>query len=154
MTEKKELMNRTLLLQRTFNAPRKLVWEAWTQPEHIAAWWGPRGMKTAVVELDFRPGGRWKYIMTAPDGSEFPAKGVFSEIIEFEKIVSSADFAPVTESVIIVALFEDLGDQTKLTFSVIHASEEYCRKQENMGVMNGWGANFDGLEAYLARMTN
>ncbi|KAA3614124.1 MAG: activator of HSP90 ATPase [Calditrichaeota bacterium] len=143
---------RILTLVRNFSAPRKLVWEAWTQSEHIAKWWGPMGMKTRVVDLDFKEGGNWKYIMTAPNGSEFPAHGVFTEIIELEKIVSSADFEPVTHGVIITALFEDLDDKTKLTFSVTHPTEEYCSKQEKMGVMNGWGANFDGLENYLSQL--
>ena len=144
-----DFSKRVLVLVRTFNAPKKLVWEAWTQPEHIGQWWGPRGMTTKVEKMDFRVGGKWKYLMITADGKEFPASGVFSEIKEFEKIVSSADFEPVTHDVIISAVFEDLGDKTKLTFSVIHPSEEYCTKQEKMGVMNGWGANFEGLEKYL-----
>lgn len=152
MTEINEIDNRVLTLQRTFNASRKLVWEAWTSAEHIAEWWGPRGMITKVTELDFRVGGKWQYVMTAPDGSDYPSEGIFTEIVEFEKIVSSADFAPVTSEVIITALFEDLGDKTKFTFSVTHPTEEYCRQQEKMGVMNGWGSNFDGLEDYLGTL--
>ena len=150
MNETNDLNKRVLVLVRTFKAPLKLVWEAWTQPEHIALWWGPRGMSTKVSELDFRTGGRWKYIMTAPNGARFESGGVFTEIISYKKIVSTADFEPVTHGVIISALFEDLGNKTKLTFSVTHPTEEYCRKQERMGVMNGWGANFDELEKYLS----
>jgi len=144
-----DMNKQILVLVRTFNAPIKLVWEAWTKAEHIALWWGPRGMKTKVEEMDFKTGGKWKYIMTAQNGQEFPAQGIFTEIIKFEKIVSTADFEPVTHDVIITALFEDFGEKTKLTFSVTHPTEEYCSKQEKMGVMNGWGANFDGLENYL-----
>ncbi len=143
---------RVLVLTRVFKAPRKLVWEAWTKAGHIALWWGPRGMKTKVIELDFKPGGKWKYVMTSPNGAEFPASGVFTEIIEFEKIISSADFEPVTHNVIITAIFEDVGQNTKLTFSVAHPTEEYCSKQEKIGVMNGWGANFDELELYLHKL--
>ena len=97
--------NRVLSLERTFSAPIKLVWEAWTQPEHIAQWWGPKGMETEVLQHDFKAGGAWKYSMKMPDGSEFIADGVYKEIVEFEKIISSANFKPMTEGVEIQALF-------------------------------------------------
>ncbi len=144
-----EANNRTLTLKRTFNAPIKLVWETWTQPEHIANWWGPKGMETKVIEHDFKVGGQWKYVMLMPDGNEFIADGVYSEIVELEKIVSSANFKPMTEGVEIQALFEENGDKTNFTFNVVHPTEEYCRQQEQMGFMNGWGAVFDRLETYV-----
>ncbi|MCG8388974.1 MAG: SRPBCC domain-containing protein [Cytophagales bacterium] len=97
--------NRVLSLERTFSAPIKLVWEAWTQPEHIAQWWGPKGMETEVLQHDFKAGGAWKYSMKMPDGSEFIADGVYKEIVEFEKIISSANFKPMTGGVEIQALF-------------------------------------------------
>ena len=141
--------NRTVSLKRTFNAPIKLVWEAWTQPEHIAQWWGPKGMNTKVIEHDFRVGGKWKYTMEMPDGNEFISEGVYSVIDEFEKIFSSANFKPMTEGVEIQALFEEDGDKTNFTFNVVHATEEYCKQQEKMGIMNGWGAVFDRLDTYF-----
>ncbi len=82
-----DLSNRTLTLENTFKAPIELVWEAWTQPKHIAQWWGPKGMKTEVVEHNFFPGGTWKYVMTMPDGNDFIAEGVYAEIIELKKFV-------------------------------------------------------------------
>ena len=149
MSKTNETNNRTLSLKRTFNAPLKLVWEAWTQPEHIALWWGPKGMDTKVVEHDFRVGGKWKYTMEMPDGNEFISEGEYLVIVELEKIFSSANFKPMTEGVEIQALFEENGDKTNFTFNVVHPTEEYCRQQEKMGFMNGWGSVFDGLEAYL-----
>lgn len=149
MSETNEMNNRTLTLKRTFSAPIKLVWEAWTQPEHIALWWGPKGMEVKVIEHDFRVGGKWKYTMKMPDGNEFITEGVYSEIVELEKIISSADFKPMTEGVEIQALFEENGDKTKFTFNVVHPTEEYCKQQEKMGFYNGWGSVFDGLETYL-----
>ena len=154
MNEVNEIEKRTLTIKRTLNAPRKLVWEAWTQPEHIALWWGPKGMDTKVVEHDFRVGGNWKYTMEMPDGSEFISDGIFSEIIELEKIFSSANFKPMTEGVEIQALFEENGDKTNFTFNVVHPTEEYCRQQESMGFMNGWGSVFDGLETFLSTLNN
>jgi uncharacterized protein YndB with AHSA1/START domain len=149
MKNQSDTKNRTLTLKRTFNAPLKLVWNAWTQPEHIANWWGPKGMKTKIVEHDFSVGGRWKYTMEMPDGSEFIGEGVYSAIVEFEKIFSSANFKPMTEGVEIQALFEKNGDKTNFTFNVIHPTEEYCKQQEKMGFYNGWGSTFDRLEAFV-----
>ena len=154
MSKTNETNNRTVTLKRTFNAPIKLVWEAWTQPEHIALWWGPKGMDTKVVEHDFRVGGKWKYTMEMPDWSEFISDGIYSEIIELEKIFSSANFKPMTEGVEIQALFEENGDKTNFTFNVVHPTEEYCRQQESMGFMNGWGSVFDGLETFVSTLNN
>ena len=90
--------------------------------------------------------------MVTPDERRFQAYGTFSDIIKFEKIVSLAHFEPVTEGVTITALFEDEEDHTRLTFTVTHPSEEYCKQQEELGVMNGWGANFDRLEEYVTKV--
>jgi len=152
MSETNDAGHRTLSLKRTFNAPIKLVWEAWTQPKHIANWWGPRGMKVNVVEHDFSVGGKWKYTMEMPDGNEFITEGVYSVIVELEKIFSSADFKPMTEGVEIQALFEENGDQTNFTFNVVHETEEYCKQQEEMGFYNGWASVFDGLENYVSAL--
>jgi uncharacterized protein YndB with AHSA1/START domain len=153
MKKQSETNDRTLSLKRTFSAPLKLVWEAWTQPEHIAQWWGPKGMKTKVVEHNFKVGGKWKYVMAMPDGSEFIGDGIYSVIVEFEKIFSSANFKPMTEGVEIQALFEADGDKTNFTFNVIHPTEEYCRQQEKMGFYNGWGSTFDRLETFVNTVT-
>lgn len=144
-----ELSKRTLTLERTFNAPIQLVWQAWTQPEHIIQWWGPPGIETKIVEHNFKIGGTWKFTMLMPDGNEFITEGVYQEIIEEQVIISTADFRPMTEGVEIQALFEPRGDHTLFTFNVIHPSEEYCRQQEEMGFYNGWGSTFDRLSELL-----
>lgn len=140
---------RVATMVRTFNAPRQLVWDAWTQAEHLVNWWGPKGMNTKVEELNFEEGGSWKYTMMMPDGNEFVTEGTFIEIKEPEKLVTSADFKPMTVDVVLTVLFEDLGEQTKMTFSVSHKTEEYRQQQEEMGFRNGWGSTFDRLEVYL-----
>jgi len=149
MSKLEEAKNRTLTIERTFNAPLDLVWQAWTRPEHIANWWGPKGMETEILEHNFQVGGHWKYRMQLPDGSEFITEGTYLEIVEFEKIVTSADFKPMTEDVELHILFEQNGDVTHFTFHVLHATEEYCQQQEKMGFYNGWGSVFDNLSAFL-----
>ena len=144
-----DLKSRTLTIERTLKAPIQLVWEVWSKPEHIAKWWGPKGMEVEVLEHDFQVGGHWKYKMEMPNGQEFITEGIYSEIVEPEKIVSSADFKPMTEGVELQILLKAEGDQTLFTFNVVHATAEYCQQQEKMGFYNGWGSVFDGLEAHL-----
>ncbi|WP_103865732.1 MULTISPECIES: SRPBCC domain-containing protein [Aquimarina] len=151
MSKTNETNDRTVTIERTFNAPVGLVWQAWTQPEHIAQWWGPKGMETKVIVHDFREGGAWKYTMQMPDGNEFISDGVYSVIIELKKIISSANFKPMTEGVEIQALFEEDGDKTNFTFNVIHATAAYCEQQKKMGILNGWGSVFTRLEEYLQK---
>jgi uncharacterized protein YndB with AHSA1/START domain len=146
MSKMNDAKNRTLTLRKVFNAPVKFIWDAWTQPEHIVQWWAPKGMKIKVIEHDFRVGGKWKYSMPMPDGNEFISDGEYLEIVKFEKIVTTANFKPMTEGVEIHALFEADGDKTNFTFSVVHPTEEYCKQQEKMGFYNGWGSAFDRLE--------
>ncbi len=152
MKNQNDASNRTLSLKRTFNVPLKLVWEAWTKPEHIAQWWGPKGMKTEVIAHEFRVGGKWKYVMLMPDGSEFIGEGVYLVIVELAKIFSSANFIPMTAGVEIQALFEQSGDKTNFTFNVVHPTEEYCKQQEKMGFYNGWGSTFDRLETFVSEL--
>ncbi|MEO1012056.1 MAG: SRPBCC domain-containing protein [Bacteroidota bacterium] len=149
MSTLEEAANRTLTIERTFNAPIALVWEVWTQGTHIAQWWAPKGMKVDILEQDFTVGGKWKYSMRMPDGSPFISEGTYLEIVEQEKIVTTADFKPMTQGVELHILFNEDGNKTGFTFHCIHASEEYCRQQEKMGFYNGWGSAFDRLANLL-----
>lgn len=142
--------NRTLSIQRTLNAPIRLVWEAWTQPERITQWWGPDGMQTEVIEHNFVVGGNWIYKMHMPNGSAFVAEGSYIEIEEPVKIQTTADFKPMTEGVKLYIFFEAEADQTLFTFHVVHPTEAYCRQQEEMGFMKGWGSVFDRLDTFLS----
>ena len=144
-----ERQNKTVTIQRTLNAPIELVWEAWTKAEHIIKWWNPKGSDTKIIEHTFKVGGKWKYAMPMPNGQEFIAEGMYLEIIELEKILSEANFRPMTEGVQIESLFKKNGDQTDFTFNVIHPTEAYKIQQEQMGIMNGWGSVFDRLDAFL-----
>lgn len=141
--------NKTISIHRTFEAPIALVWEAWTQAEHIAQWWSPKGIETKVVEHTFEVGGKWKYLMPMPNGQEFTAEGEYLEIVHLQKIVSSANFRPMTEGVEIQAIFKPNGEKTDFTFHVVHPTEAYKIQQEKMGIMNGWGSVFQRLSELL-----
>ena len=149
-----DLSKRTLTLERTFDAPIDLVWQAWTQPEHIANWWGPKGMETKVITHEFKAGGQWKFVMMMSNGKEFIAEGMYTEIEEMKKIITSADFKPMTEGVELQILLEEKGNQTHFTFSVVHATEAYCKQQEEMGFYNGWASTFERLGEYVSQQAN
>lgn len=144
-----DLKKRTLTIEKTFNAPVKVVWDAWTQSEHVVQWWAPKGMNVKVIEHNFKVGGKWKYSMPMPNGNEFVSEGTYIEIVDYKKIVTSADFKPMTEGVELHVYFEADGEQTKFIFSVIHPTEEYCKQQEKMGFYNGWGSAIARLETVV-----
>jgi uncharacterized protein YndB with AHSA1/START domain len=149
MNNQNDASSRTLTLKKVFNAPVKLVWEAWTNTDHVVQWWAPPGMKINVAEHNFKVGGKWKYTMPMPDGNLFISEGTYLEIEAYKKIVTSADFKPMTEGVELHVLFEEDGDKTNFTFSVVHATEDYCKQQEKMGFYNGWGSAFTRMEAVI-----
>jgi len=78
--------DREIVITRDFDAPRELVWEAMTDPLHVVQWWGPRGFTTTIEEMDVRPGGVWKHVMHGPDGTDYPNRSVFTEIVKPERI--------------------------------------------------------------------
>ncbi|WP_375505695.1 SRPBCC domain-containing protein [uncultured Nostoc sp.] len=151
---------REIVITRVLKAPRSLVFQAWTDPKHIAQWWGPKGFTTRVIEMDLRPGGKSRYVMIGPDGTEYPSKGVFREIVPLYKIVTTDEFDEGFEKVVnidlpkqmvITVIFEDLDGNTKLTLQIMHESIEDRRKHEQMGVIEGWNSTFDCLDEFLAK---
>ena len=148
--DKKE---RTLSITKIIDAPVKLVWDAWTNPDHIIQWWAPPGMKIKVEKHDFKVGGQWRYTMPMPDGSTFASEGKYLEITPLKRIVTTADFKPMTEGVELHVSFEEAGDKTNFTFSVVHANEDYAKAQEKMGFYNGWGSAFRRMELVINSLT-
>lgn len=161
-TSTTQIKDTDIVITREFAAPRQLVWDAWTKPEHIEKWFGPKGFTTRVDEQDFKVGGRSTYVMIDANGEEYPAAGVFKEIVPIEKLVSSADgfsedFVAAhpemdlpKETMVVTYLFEDLGKRTKLTLITTHATVEEREKHEKMGVVEGWNSSFDKLDELLS----
>ncbi|MEO0470597.1 MAG: SRPBCC domain-containing protein [Bacteroidota bacterium] len=148
MNQTPEAAQATLSIERTFDAPLKLVWEAWTQPEHIAHWWGPPGVEAKIITHDFQVGGKWAYHMHLPHGT-FETDGIYQEIVEQERVITTANFRPMTEGVVMHAYFTANGDKTDLAFHVVHQSAEHAKQQEEMGFYRGWGSTLDRLGLHL-----
>src|SRR5271170_6970154 len=79
--------DREIVISRVFDAPRELVWQAWTDPKQVVRWWGPNGFTTTIEVMDVRPGGVWKHVMLGPDGTNYPNESLFQEVVSPERIV-------------------------------------------------------------------
>jgi uncharacterized protein YndB with AHSA1/START domain len=135
-----------LLVSRTFDAPRRLVFEAWTKAEHLSKWFSPRPLTTSRCELDFRPGGVFRLVMRAPDGTEFTFDGKFGEIVVPERIVFSGKIHDDNETHTIVTFAEN-GEKTTLT-----ALQTYSFVSDaTRGAPIGWGLTLDQLGEHVAR---
>jgi len=137
-----------LVITRVFDAPRKLVFEVWTDPAHVAQWWGPHGFKTTVHVMDVRPGGRWHYTMRGPDGNDYPFDGVLTEVIEPERLVfEGAIHGDVTQNVWTEVIFAEEGEKTRITVHQVFSFESAATR----GAPIGWNQQLDRLVAYLAK---
>jgi uncharacterized protein YndB with AHSA1/START domain len=115
--------DREIVTTQTFEAPRERVFAAWTDPDQVARWWGPRGFRNSIQTFEPRPGGQWNFIMQGPDGTRFENENVFVEVHEPERIV----FDPVSTPPfrVIVSLAED-GSGTRLSFCMRFGTAAEC----------------------------
>jgi uncharacterized protein YndB with AHSA1/START domain len=155
-----------MVITRVFDAPRALVWEAWTNPKYVMQWWGPKGFTAPVCKIDFRVGGKFLCCMRSPDGQEGWNGGEYHEIVPHEKIVYSLYFADAqgnkvdpaqygiehepVEDARDVVIFEDFGNgQTKLTM----IGNETMEDAKNSGQLEGWNETFEKVAAVIAGLT-
>jgi uncharacterized protein YndB with AHSA1/START domain len=155
-----------MVISRVFNAPRASVWKAWTDPQYVMQWWGPKGFTAPFCQIDFRVGGKFLCCMQSPDGQQFWNAGGYHEIVPYEKIVSSMYFADregnkvepshygINHEAIAEAYdtttFEDLGNgQTRLTFT----GNETMEDAKNSGQLEGWNQILDKFASILATLT-
>ncbi|HUJ07042.1 MAG TPA: SRPBCC family protein [Streptosporangiaceae bacterium] len=137
----------TIQITREFNAPRHLVFRAWTTPELITRWWaGDRGEVTAV-EVDLRPGGTWRYVMRANGGFEVAFRGEYSEVVPGERIVSTEIFEAMPDKVAeSTVTFTEENGRTTVTILVRHESQEDRDMHINSGMEQGMQSSLDHLE--------
>jgi uncharacterized protein YndB with AHSA1/START domain len=138
-----------LVVSRLIDAPRALVFRAWTQPEHIARWWGPQGYTTIFCDMDIRIGGRYRFGMRSPEGTERWKTGVFREIVEPERIVFTfaweAPDGTQGHELLTTVTFTDQGGQTLLTlrqaeFETTDGRDDHVR---------GWTSCFQRFAEYM-----
>lgn len=146
-----ETEDRELLMERVFAAPRATVWRAFTQPEHLAHWWGPNGFRTTYHEYDLRPGGTAKYTMHGPDGRDWPNKVWFLEVDAPARLVyDHGDFERPWFHVTVV--FEQRDDRTLLRMRTLFATAAECEQAKTYAVEGG-RQTLERLAHYLEKMS-
>jgi uncharacterized protein YndB with AHSA1/START domain len=154
---------RELVIERVFDAPRELVWKAWTEPEHFMRWWGPKGFTTPFCEIDLRVGGKYLNCMRSPEGKDYWSTGVYREIVPLERIVCTDSFADEHGNVVPASHYGMAGDfplemlvtvtleehegKTKLTLHHVGIPAGAHRE----GASQGWSESLDKLAEYLAK---
>ncbi|MBI2727527.1 MAG: SRPBCC family protein [Polaromonas sp.] len=136
--------DRELVLTRLIAAPRAKLYDAWTQPELIVQWFTPKPWQTVRAETDVRPGGASLIVMRGPDGTEFPNRGVYLEVVPNERLVFTdaytAAWKPSDKPFMTVVLsFEEEGGKTRYTARVLHWNAADREAHEKMGFHEGWG---------------
>lgn len=148
-----KLSDREYRMTRLFKAPRELVFEAYTNPEHIPHWWGPRSVTTVVDEMDVRPGGRWRYIHRDADGNEYAFRGEYREVVPPERLVSTFEFEGMPGHVVIdtLVLTEEEGG-TRLTATSLFESTDDFEGMIASGAESGMIDTWERLAELLARL--
>ena len=152
-----------LVITRSFDAPRELVWKAWTDPEWLKRWWGPQGFTVPSAKLDLRVGGKYLFCMRSPDGKDYWITGVYREIVPMERIVSTDSFADEKGNVVpgphygmssdfplemlVTVTFEEHDGKTKMTLRHVG----FPSGAESQGAEQGWNQSFDKLAEELTQ---
>jgi uncharacterized protein YndB with AHSA1/START domain len=155
-----EAKDRQIAIERVFDAPRELVWSAWTDCEHLKHWWGPTGWTLPVCKLDLRVGGVWHYCMRSPDGKQDSwGKSTYREIVEPERLVLTDAFSDEQGNVaanmpemLNTILFQEEDGKTRVTSTSEYGSAEELQRVVEMGVEQGVKETWDRLVEYLTTM--
>jgi uncharacterized protein YndB with AHSA1/START domain len=147
--------DREIVITRVFDAPRDLVYKAWTDPKHVAQWWGPIGFTNTIHEMDVRPGGVWRLMMHGLDGVDYPNKIAFIEVMKPERLVYThgGDEGGDPVQFHVTVTFDEQGGKTRLTMrSLFKSAAERDRVVEEYGAIEGGKQTLDRLAEHLAKM--
>jgi uncharacterized protein YndB with AHSA1/START domain len=142
--------NRELLATRNFRAPLPLVYRMWTEPEHVAQWWGPRGFTNTIEKMDVRPGGEWFLVMHGPDGRDFPNHYLYEEVVPNQRLVINHVNWPQHRKYI---TFTQLESETKVSIRMLFDSAADLQKViVEYGAAKGLEENLDKLQQHLDQL--
>ena len=152
-SEALDTTEREIVTTRTFDAPRDLVFKAWTDPKHVAEWWGPNGFTNTIIEMNVRPGGVWRFIMHGPDGTDYPNRTVFHEVVEPERLVYThdSDIDDDPDGFHVTVTFEARGHKTIVTMRALLKSVEACVKAKAFGAVEGGKQTLERFAEYVTR---
>src|SRR5205823_6643743 len=140
---------REITATRIFDAPRELVFKMWTDPEHVAKWWGPNGFTNTIYEMDVRPGGVWRFVMHGPNGVDYQNKNVYIEVVKPERLVYSHVSGPRFNAIV---NFTDQGTKTgvrvRMVFRSVTERDDTVKK---FGAIEGLNQTLGRLAEHLAQ---
>ncbi|WP_420128041.1 SRPBCC family protein [Longimicrobium sp.] len=146
--------DREIVLSREYDAPRELVWRAYTDPAHLPVWWGPNGFTNTVHEIDVRAGGRWRFTMHGPDGKDWPNRIVYHEVVQPERLVylhgDDVDDDPGAFHVTVT--LDDVHGRTRVTQRMLFATAAQKQGVEQFGAVELGKQTLDKLAAHLQTM--
>lgn len=148
--------DREIVATRVFDAPREIVWKMWTDPEHLAQWWGPKGFRTTVQEMNVKPGGEWRLVMHGPDGRDYNNRVIYREVAKPERLVYEHSPEQGSEPVSFqtTVTFAERGDKTQVGVTMLFpsaAAREHVVKK--YGAVEGLAQTLGRLEEKLAEMS-
>jgi uncharacterized protein YndB with AHSA1/START domain len=145
--------DRELVVTRIFDAPRELVFDAWTNPKYIPQWLlGPEGWTMPVCEVDLREGGAWHFVWRKSDGAEMEMRGTYREIRPPERLVSIESWGGDWPETVNTLVLTEEGGQTTATMTILYPSKEAREAAMQTGMTKGMEMTFDRLEKYLQSM--
>jgi uncharacterized protein YndB with AHSA1/START domain len=142
--------DREIVLTRVFNAPRKLVFDAWTNPKYLPQWMlGPDGWTMPVCEIDLRPGGSWHFIWRHSSGKEMEMRGAYREVQPPERLVSSESWGPGRPETLNTLVLSEHAGVTTATITILYVSKEARDAAIATGMKVGMAMSYDRLESFL-----
>jgi uncharacterized protein YndB with AHSA1/START domain len=145
--------DREIVITRVFAAPRRLVFEVYTNPEHLPHWMlGPKGWTMPVCEIDLRPGGAWHFVWRHSDGTEMAMRGVYQEIVPSERLVSLDSWGGDWPETLNTLVLSEAGGKTMIRNQLLYPSKEARDAALKTGMLEGMSETFDGLAEYLATL--
>ncbi len=149
MERKNNTADRELRISRLLNAEVELVWEVWTDPEHLKNWWGPNGFTNTIGKMEIQPGGEWDLVMHGPDGTDYKNKSIFKEVLLYKKLVYEHVSAPKFTATI---EFESQGEKTLLNWHMLFESkEEFENVVRTFKADEGLKQNVEKLDVYVSK---
>src|ERR1700736_623446 len=141
---------REIVLTRVFNAPRQMIYDAWTKPELLKRWFGPHGWSLVVCEIDLRVGGTFRFVLRGPDGSQMGMRGTYREIVPPEGSVHMESFDDYPGESQVTTVLVEQGGRTTLTATVLYPSQEIRDIVIKSGMEHGAAESYDKLAELLA----
>jgi len=149
-TNATETTDREIVATRLLDAPCELVWEAWTNPKHLAQWWGPNGFTNTIHKIEVKPGGVWRFIMHGPDGTDYRNEIVYVEVVKPERLVYDHVSGPKFH---VTVTFTEEGDKTRLNMQMVFESAaERDNTIRKFGAVEGLNQTLGKLHDHLAKI--